>query len=112
MYRDLLDFLSNEEFFIEAEAKPSRMRNFVDRYNSDYGEHLRFEDDGMIILQEDANKWGLELRLYVYKRPPENIYRLGFTHNDAYRDNFSYRLNDNDVVNYLFEQGYRIGYNN
>ena len=111
MYRELLEFLRNEEFFIEAEAKPSRMRSFVDNYNNAYGEHLQFEDDGMIILQDDANKWGLELRLYVYNRPPENIYRLGFTHNDAYRDNFSYRLNDNEVVNYLFEQGYRIGYN-
>lgn len=112
MYKDLLDFLSNEEFFIEAEAKPSRMRKFVDRYNRDYGEHLRFEDDGMIILQEEANKRGLELRVYVSHRPPENVYQLGFTRNDTYRDNFSYRLNGNAIVNFLFEQGYRIGYNN
>lgn len=111
MYRGLLEFLRNEEFFIEAEARPSRMRNFVDKYNTAYGESLTFQDNGMIILQEDANKWGLELRLYVYNRPPENIYQLGFTHNDAYRDDFSYRLNDNDVVNFLFEQGYRIGFN-
>ena len=111
MYRDLLDFLRNEEFFIEAEARPSRMRNFVNEYNATYDENLTFEDQGMIILQDDANKWGLELRLYVYNRPPENIYQLGFTYNDAYRDNFSFRLNDNDVVNFLFEQGYRIGFN-
>lgn len=111
MYRDLLNFLRNEEFFIEAEAKPSRMRNFIAEYNETYNENLTFQDDGMIILQEDANKWGLELRLYVYNRPPENIYRLGFTHNNAYRDNFSFRLNDNDAVLFLFEQGYKIGFN-
>ena len=111
MYRDLLNFLRNEEFFIEAEAKPSRMRNFIAKYNEAYNENLTFQDDGMIILQEDANKWGLELRLYVYNRPPENKYRLGFTHNNAYRDNFSFRLNDNDAVLFLFEQGYRIGFN-
>lgn len=111
MYTELLDFLRNKECFIEAEAKPSRMRGFVDNYNSTYNENLSFNDDGMIILQEDANKWGLELRLYVYTRPPQNVYQLGFTHNDAYRDNFSYRLNDNDVVEFLFEQGYRIGLN-
>ena len=112
MYRELLEFLENEEFFIEAEAKPSRMRSFVNKYNYDYYEHLTLQDNGMIILQEDANKWGLELRLYVYNRPPEHIYQLGFTYNDSYRDNFSYRINDNDIVYYLFEQGYRIGYNN
>ena len=111
MYRDLLDFLMNEEFFIEAEAKPGRMQKFIDTYNSSYDENLTFEDDGMIILQENANKWGLELRLYVYNRPPENIYQLGFTYNDAYRGDFSFRLNDNDVVEFLFEQGYRIGFN-
>ncbi len=112
MYRELLEFLRNEVFFIEAEAKPSRMRNFVDKYNDDYDECLTFHDDGMIILQEDANKRGLELRLYVAHRPPENVYQLGFTRNDTYRDNFSYRLNGNAIVNFLFEQGYRIGYNN
>lgn len=111
MYRELLDFLQNNEFFIEAEAKPSRMQNFINYYNAKYSENLSFQDDGLIILQENANKWGLELRLYVYNRPPENIYQLGFTHNNAYRDNFSFRLNDNDIVNYLFEQGYRIGLN-
>lgn len=62
-------------------------------------------------MQEDANKWGLELRLYVYNRPSEKIYKFGFTHNDTYRDNFSYRLSDNDIVEFLFEQGYRIGLN-
>lgn len=111
MYEDLLNFLRNEEFFIEAEARPSTMQRFIDRYNATYNETLTFYDDGMIILQENANKWGLELRLYVYHRPPENVYQLGFTHNDAYRDNFSYRLNDNNIVKYLFEQGYRIGLN-
>lgn len=111
MYRELLDFLRNEEFFIEAEARPSRMRNFVDNYNSTYNQNLSFNDDGMIILQKNANKWGLELRLYVYTRPPQNVYQLGFTHNDAYRDNFSYRLNDNNAVEFLFEQGFRIGLN-
>ena len=111
MYDELLDFLRNEEFFIEAEAKPSRMRSFVDKYNSIYNETLSFYDDGMIILQDDANKWGLELRLYVSTRPPQNVYQLGFTHNDAYRENFSYRLNDNDIVEFLFDQGFRIGLN-
>ena len=111
MYRKLINFLESEDFFIEAEAKPSRMRNFIDEYNRSYNEDLSIHDDGIILLQEDANKWGLELRVYVRTCPPENVRRLGFTHNEAYRNDFSYRLNNNEIVRYLFEQGYRIGMN-
>ena len=63
MYNDLLDFLSTEECFIEAEAIPRRMKRFLRDYNACYGEALCLDDDGLIVLQEDANKWGLELRL-------------------------------------------------
>lgn len=111
MYTDLLKFLRTEDVFIEAEARPSSMRNFIDKYNSSYGETLSINDDGIILLQEDANKWGLELRLYVTNCPPANVKCLGFTHNEAYRNNFSYRLNNNEIVKYLFDQGYRIGMN-
>ena len=111
MYTELLDYLRGQECFIEAEARPSRMRNFINEYNRKYGEALSIHDDGMILLQEDANKWGLELRLYVRACPPANIKSLGFTHNDAYRNDFSYRLNDNDILEYLFDHGYRIGFN-
>ena len=111
MYTKLVEFLETEDVFIEAEAKPGRMRNFIDDYNLTYNEHLSINDDGIILLQEDANKWGLELRLYVRTCPPLEVKELGFTHNDAYRNDFSYRLNDNQVVKYLFDRGYRIGLN-
>ena len=111
MYTKLIKFLETEDVFIEAEAKPGRMRNFIDDYNLAYNEHLSINDDGIILLQEDANKWGLELRLYVRTCPPLEVKELGFTHNDAYRNDFSYRLNDNQVVKYLFDRGYRIGLN-
>lgn len=42
MYRALLDFLKNERFFIEAEAKPSRMRRYLNEYNEKYNEDLTF----------------------------------------------------------------------
>lgn len=111
MYNDLLDFLSTEECFIEAEAIPRRMNNFLRDYNARYDEALRLDDEGLIVLQEDANKWGLELRLYVNNCPSDIKARYGFTRNNAYRPGFSYRLNDNDIVDFLFSQGYRIGYN-
>ncbi len=111
MYEDLVNFLSNEECFIEAEGKYSSVSNFIAIYNAKFGATLTANDDGIILLQDDANKWGLELRLYVRACPPINVKRLGFTHNDAYRNDFSYRLNNNEIVNYLFDIGYRIGLN-
>ena len=111
MYEELVEFLSAEECFIEAEGKMSSINNFIDRYNSAFGTTLRSNDDGIILLQDDANKWGLELRLYVRSCPPINVKRLGFSHNDAYRNDFTYRLNNNDIVNFLFDIGYRIGFN-
>ncbi len=111
MYEELVEFLSSEECFIEAEGKISSINSFIDRYNREYGATLRSVDDGIILLQDDANKWGLELRLYVRTCPPINVKRLGFTHNNAYRNDFTYRLNNNVIVNFLFNIGYRIGFN-
>ncbi len=111
MYEELIEFLSNEECFIEAEGKYSALNNFICNYNANFNTNLTINDDGIIFLKDDANKWGLELRLYVRNCPPNNVRRLGFTHNDAYRNDFSYRLNNNEIVNYLFNIGYRIGFN-
>lgn len=52
------------------------MRRYLNEYNEKYNEDLTFQNDGLIILQEDANKWGLELRLYVYNRPSEKYINL------------------------------------
>lgn len=114
MYEELEElkaFLSTEECFIEAEGKSQKIDCFIKNYNSQFGTTLSSNDDGIILLQDDANKWGLELRLYVRTCPPINVRELGFTHNNAYRNDFSYRLNNNDIVNYLFSIGYRIGFN-
>lgn len=111
MYEELVDFLSANECFIEAEGKYSPINNFIITYNGRFGTTLTTNSDGIILLQSDANKWGLELRLYVRTCPPSSVKSLGFTHNNAYRNDFTYRLNNNDIVNYLFNIGYRIGFN-
>ncbi|MBR1858804.1 MAG: hypothetical protein IJ797_04845 [Selenomonadaceae bacterium] len=112
MYNDLLKFLSDEDnFFIEAEAKPDRMTSFINDYNKSYSPQITLYSDGIILLQDDANKRGLELRLYVRSCPPTNVKSLGFTHNNAYRSDYSYRLNDNKIIKSLLSDGYRIGLN-
>ena len=112
LYEELMKFLSHEEnFFIEAEAKPDCMSKFIERYNSTHRDQINLLSEGIICLEHNANKWGLELRLYVKSCPPESVRALGFSHNFAYRSEYHYRLNDNDAVRFLLHKGYKIGAN-
>ncbi len=99
--------VSGNEVFIEAEAKPSRLKSFYTEYNSMYSPTINDSTDGIIVLEEDANKWGLELRLYLHNCPSF----IQTTKNKVYRSEYSYRINDVDLIWGLFGLGYRIGIN-
>jgi len=112
---DILTFLNDlkgkgYDFFIEAEGCPDKMDTFICRYNTKYGDNINSSTDGIICLKPNANKWAIELRLYIPVEPPANIRNL-FSQNRVYRKEYAYRLNDNEIINYLFENGYRIGLN-
>ena len=96
-------------FFIEAEARPDRMNSFLSEYNARHHEALTTRSEGVICLQPDADKWGLELRLYVAEKPPAGL--DGFGKNPVYRNEYSYRLNDNRVIRELLDRGCRLGEN-
>lgn len=103
------DFIRENEsdVFIEAEGRPSRLESFYREYNSSYNPSIDGDTDGIISLEEDANKWGLELRLYLHHRPD----CIDSTKNTVYRSEYAYRINDVDVIQDLFDLGYRIGLN-
>ena len=108
--RDLDAFIKKNEYdiFIEAEGRPSRLRSFYQEYNSRYNPTIGDDTDGIIALEESANKWGLELRLYLHHKPD----CVASTRNTVYRSEYSYRINDTDVISEMFDLGYRIGLNN
>lgn len=107
---DILFKDSNQEVFIEVEGKRSRIIKFINEYNGRLGESLTISDEGIISLDENANKWGLELRCYFENK---NGFPAGIkvTSNRAYRSEYPYRFNDVDLIWELFELGYRIGLN-
>ncbi len=111
MYNDLLAFLATERCFIEAEARPDKMIRFLNEYNSAYGESLTLQSNGLIVLQPDADKWAVELRLYVNNCPNTIKTQYGFCGNRAYRPEYSFRMNNNTAIKQLFKCGYRIGQN-
>ena len=114
MCNDFLQFLinTNQEIFIDAEARRDKMEIFVDKYNRDYSESVDIGDEGICLLG-DVDKWGVELRIYF--NDITNIPSYWNTRkykNNNYRSNeFDYRLDDNKLVRFLFDNGYRIGYN-
>jgi hypothetical protein len=114
MYNDFLQFLknTNQEIFIDAEARRDKMEIFVDKYNRDYSESVDIGDEGICLLG-NVDKWGVELRIYF--NDITNIPSYWNTRkykNNNYRSNeFDYRLDDNKLVRFLFDNGYRIGYN-
>jgi len=101
---------TGQSVFIEAEGKGSRIDSFLRDYNAHYSPSVSIGDDGIIDLEEDANKWGLELRCYF---EDDNGFPGGVqvTSNRAYRPDYAYRFNDKDVIEELFDLGYRIGDN-
>ena len=113
--RDFIDFLKSlqSDFFLEAEAKPDKMTNFINKYNRRYTPHIDPDTNGVCTLGANVDKWGVELRIYlndITGMPPRwasRVYR-----NRKHRANeFAYRIDDNTLVNELFDNGYRIGYN-
>lgn len=101
---------TNQSVFIEAEGKPNVITSFINDYNSKYSENIDARTDGIIQLQPNADKRGLELRLYFHDKTgvPAGI---TVTRTDAYRGNYSYRINSVSIIKELFSLGYRIGLN-
>jgi hypothetical protein len=114
-YSDFIDYIASmgEDFFIEVEAKPDKMEKFIQWYNAMYTPHISTTTDGVCVLGENVDKWGTELRIYlndVADMPPYWKSRMHGTRN--YRsEEFGYRVDDHHLVEELFRQGYRIGYN-
>lgn len=105
-----LDFFiksNGDNVFIEAEGRPARLGRFYAEYNSRYSPSINDFSEGIIVLDENANKWGLELRLYMHYSPSF----IHATSNRQYRKEYEYRINDKDVIGELFDLGYRIGEN-
>lgn len=106
---DLDEFIKDlgDNVFIEAEGKASRLKRFYAEYNEKYSPSISDNTNGIIVLEENANKWGLELRLYLHYNPRF----IRATRNKVYRGEYQYRINDVDIIKGMFDLGYRIGLN-
>lgn len=94
---------------IEAEV-PTRGRDAFERnYRDATGENANDSECYRLV----ENKWGAELRLYV-SAAPATIEGLAqhvvVTDNTGlHADEFPHRINHNDLVRWLFREGYVLG---
>lgn len=115
MHQEFLDFLldSEQRIFIDVEGKRDKMENFITQYNTSYSESIAIGDDGICLLSDTVDKWSVELRIYFNDTTGMPVYWDGRKYrNRNYRsDEFDYRLDDNKLMWFLFDNGYRVGYN-
>lgn len=112
--KELVDWIrsSKQQVLIEAEAKPSRMSSFIAEHNAAYSRTVSTNDEGIVLLQDDANKWGLELRIYFQnKRGMPSAFSAIAKVNNTYKDQYLYRINDNEIIEELFSNSFHIGIN-
>ena len=110
----LSDFILNsgQHVLIEVEGKQRVIASFIDEYNKT---HLPISDssEGIVLLEPDADKWGLEERVYlqtVSGIPSELKNRP--KKNNAYKADYPYRISDNNLVSELLTNGFHVGVNN
>lgn len=114
MYEEFLNFLkmNKQKIFIDAEAIETKMNIFIEKYNQTYSASITFADEGICLLGE-VDKWGVELRIYFndLNGLPESWNKRKYKNRNYRSDEFSFRLDDNKLIWYLFDNGYHIGYN-
>lgn len=118
MNQDFLDFLDflrnyNQEIFIDVEGKQDKIQKFITKYNKSYATNVTVDDDGICLLSDTVDKWGLELRIYFNNTTGIPAYwnAKKYKNKGYLSDKFTYRLDDNKLIWFLFDNGYRVGDN-
>ena len=107
------DFIrtSGQHVLIEVEGKQSTINNFIAEYNKTHTP-ISSTSNGIVLLQDDADKWGLEERVYLQSKTgiPDELKKRA-RKNDAYKADYPFRISDNALVGALLYEGFNVGIN-
>lgn len=99
---------------IEIEAKESIINTYKETYKNLTGTSLPTKTDSVVTLSNNADKWGREMRLYFSCTNAESVPK---SVNDQMTvggrpgyDDWNKRLNSGDIIDRLFEYGFRLGH--
>jgi hypothetical protein len=105
----------SNNIWIEAEMPHSAKRGFDSRYETVTGESV--PDDSSTypyyVWAEGANKWGVELRVYFNPDDsiPSFLSELMTDNSRSGYEQYDNRINNNDLIWALFENGFVLGDN-
>lgn len=109
----ILGYLANpiRRTLIEAEMHPNRQQSFVNDYSlltENFSLPARTDRAPYYVWSEDANKWGLELRVYFLASNslPEQFNDVETIANRPGYETYNHRINSVDIINRLFENGF------
>lgn len=99
---------------IEIEAREITINAYDATYTTLTGAGIQRESDSVYVLPNDADKWGREMRLYFTVTDEtavpgivDNLMTIGGR--PGY-DLWDQRLNNKDIIDDLFQIGFKIGY--
>ncbi|WP_034920893.1 hypothetical protein [Gillisia sp. CAL575] len=103
----------NVQTYIEAEVANSSLN----RFERDYAEYtgnqplpIDTNSKPYFVLGPEANKWGIELRIYFTEdNIPEFLDTLSTSNTRPGYEIYDRRINNNELINYLFSRGFTLG---
>ncbi|MCC6722940.1 MAG: hypothetical protein IT258_00420 [Saprospiraceae bacterium] len=103
----------NRNTRIEIEGKRKVILKYSTDYESITGSEIDLDEDYVTLLEDDADKWGREMRIYFSCEDedalPDSINDLKTVGGRHGYEQWSHRLNNRDVIDRLFSYGFRLG---
>jgi hypothetical protein len=99
---------------IEIEARQTTINNYAPHYLAKTGLNFPFGADSVTTLDNNADKWGREMRLYFtitdLASIPNLINQLMTIGGRPGYDLWDQRLNSKDIIDELFAIGFELGH--
>ena len=93
---------------LKVEVSPSSVAQFIDKYITLTGENPQISQHYRVF----ENKWGIEGRIF-FNGPefvPQNL-RIFSYNSEIINDNYSYKINNNELFWKMIRDGYKLGEN-
>lgn len=119
--KEILEYLrklqrGNKAIRIEAEMKIKKFDSFFEEYKAtakdERSKEEIKEDKSITLLDDNSNKWGVELRLYYQNGDkPAALKHISVAPRKDRQDPYTNRINNNNIIQELFRHGFKLGDN-
>lgn len=93
---------------LDAELHKRAQSRFESKYQNITGVTPKPDDINYYLLHKDADKWGVELRIYFISNDKIPLYLKGCVVDPRPGNKYNSRINDNDFIWKLIKYGFRL----